>query len=94
MTKCIAFHSYKDGTGKTTIAANLAVLLARKGYQVFLIELYVYAPSLHAYFEKKSIKWLNDFLWSNAEADDVRSCNLKVTRAEHIEKYMTNNYLI
>jgi chromosome partitioning protein len=71
MTKCIAFHSYKGGTGKTTIAANFAVLLARKGYRVFLIDLDVYAPSLHAYFEKEPIKWLNDFLWSSAEVDDV-----------------------
>jgi chromosome partitioning protein len=71
MTKCIAFHSYKGGTGKTTIAANFAVLLARKGHRVFLIELDVYAPSLHAYFEKEPIKWLNDFLWNNAEVDDV-----------------------
>jgi chromosome partitioning protein len=71
MTKCIAFHSYKGGTGKTTIAANFAVLLARKGYRVFLIDLDVYAPSLQAYFEKEPIKWLNDFLWSSAEVDDV-----------------------
>jgi chromosome partitioning protein len=71
MAKCIAFHSYKGGTGKTTIAANFAVLLARKGYRVFLIDLDVYAPSLHAYFEKEPIKWLNDFLWSSAEVDDV-----------------------
>ena len=71
MTKCIAFHSYKGGTGKTTIAANFAVLLARKGYRVFLIDLDVYAPSLHAYFEKEPLKWLNDFLWSSAEVDDV-----------------------
>jgi len=71
MAKCIAFHSYKGGTGKTTVAANLADLLARKGYHVCLIELDVYAPSLHAYFEKEPTKWLNDFLWSSAEADEV-----------------------
>jgi chromosome partitioning protein len=71
MTKCIAFHSYKGGTGKTTIAANLAALLAKKGYRVFLIELDVYAPSLHAYFEKEPIKWLNDFLNGTAEVGDV-----------------------
>ena len=71
MAKCIAFHSYKGGTGKTTVAANLAVLLARKGYHVCLIELDVYAPSLHAYFEKEPTKWLNDFLWSSAEAEEV-----------------------
>lgn len=31
----------------------------------------VYAPSLYAYFEKEPTKWLNDFLWSSAEADEV-----------------------
>ena len=72
MTKCIAFHSYKGGTGKTTIAVNFAALLAKKGYRVFLIELDVYAPSLHRYFNLiEPIKWLNDFLNGTAEIGDV-----------------------
>ena len=71
MTKCIAFHSYKGGTGKTTIASNFAVLLARKGHRVFLMDLDVYAPSLQAYFEKEPVKWINDFFWNNAQVDDV-----------------------
>jgi cellulose biosynthesis protein BcsQ len=71
MTKCIAFHSYKGGTGKTTIASNFAVLLAKKGYRVFLMDLDVYAPSLQAYFEKEPTKWINDFFWNNAQVDDV-----------------------
>src|ERR687897_2321501 len=71
MTKCIAFHSYKGGTGKTTIASNFAVLLAKKGYRVFLMDLDVYAPSLHAYFEKEPTKWINDFFWNNAQVDEV-----------------------
>nr|MBA3751105.1 MinD/ParA family protein [Nitrosopumilus sp.] len=29
MTNCIAIHSYKGGTGKTTIAANTAALLVK-----------------------------------------------------------------
>jgi chromosome partitioning protein len=71
MTKCIAFHSYKGGTGKTTIASNFAVLLAKKGYRVFLMDLDVYAPSLQAYFEKEPTKWINDFFWNNAQVDEV-----------------------
>lgn len=71
MTKCIAFHSYKGGTGKTTIASNFAVLLARKGYRVFLLDLDVYAPSLQTYFEREPTKWINDFLWNNAKIDEV-----------------------
>jgi chromosome partitioning protein len=71
MTKCIAFHSYKGGTGKTTIASNFAVLLAQKGYRVFLLDLDVYAPSLQAYFEMEPAKWINDFLWNNAKVEDI-----------------------
>ena len=48
MTRSIVFHSYKGGTGKTTIAANFAALLTKKGYRVFLLDLDVYAPSLQS----------------------------------------------
>jgi cellulose biosynthesis protein BcsQ len=72
MPNCVAFHSYKGGTGKTTIGANFAALLAKKGYHVFLLDLDVYAPSLQTYFnEEKPKKWINDFLFGNAEVDDI-----------------------
>src|SRR5919197_3729389 len=71
MASCIAFHSYKGGTGKTTIAANLAALLAKKGYRVFLLDLDVYAPSLHSYFDKNPKRWINDFLNGTAEVKDI-----------------------
>jgi chromosome partitioning protein len=71
MASCIAFHSYKGGTGKTTIAANLAALLAKKGYRVFLLDLDVYAPSLHSYFDKNPEKWINDFLNGSADVGDI-----------------------
>ena len=70
-TKCIAFHSYKGGTGKTTLASNLATLLVRKGYRVCLLDLDVYAPSLQSYFEIRPRKWINDYLDSNAEVGEV-----------------------
>lgn len=71
MTKCIAFHSYKGGTGKTTLAANFAALLAKKGYRAFLLDLDVYAPSLQSYFDTEPKKWINDFLYDNAELKEV-----------------------
>ena len=51
MTHCIAIHSYKGGTGKTTIAANIAALLAMSGKKVAILDLDIYAPSLHTYFK-------------------------------------------
>ena len=71
MPKTIVFHSYKGGTGKTTLAANYAALLARKGFRVFLLDLDVYAPSLHTYFEMEPDKWINDFLTGDTELNDV-----------------------
>ncbi len=71
MTKCIAFHSYKGGTGKTTLACNLAVSLAKNGHRVFLLDLDVSAPSIQAYFNKEPKKWINDFLMDAADIDDL-----------------------
>lgn len=71
MAKCVAFHSYKGGTGKTTIASNCAALLAKKGARVALLDLDVYAPSLYSYFEQEPKKWLNDYLLGDASVEDV-----------------------
>ena len=71
MAKCIAFHSYKGGTGKTTIASNCAALLAKRGSKVALLDLDVYAPSLYTYFEKEPKKWLNDYLQGDADVEEV-----------------------
>jgi chromosome partitioning protein len=71
MPKSIVFHSYKGGTGKTTLAANYAAFLARKGFRVFLLDLDVYAPSLQTYFEMEPDKWINDFLTGDTELNDV-----------------------
>jgi chromosome partitioning protein len=69
MTRCIAFHSYKGGTGKTTLACNSAALLASKGYKVCLLDLDIYAPSFQSYFEREPIVGINDFLNADLEVD-------------------------
>ena len=66
LPRCIAFHSYKGGTGKTTIASNLAAMLVVRGYKVALLDLDVYAPSLHAYFDYSPSNWINNFLDGSA----------------------------
>ena len=71
MAKCISFHSYKGGTGKTTLAANFSYLLASKGYSVYLLDLDFYAPSLYSYFNIEPEIWINDYLKSNARLDDT-----------------------
>jgi chromosome partitioning protein len=71
MTKCIAFHSYKGGTGKTTLAGNFAAVLAKLGFRVCLLDLDVYAPSLQSYFMIEPKKWINDYLYSEADVGEV-----------------------
>lgn len=71
MPRCIAFHSYKGGTGKTTIACNLAAMLSLKGYNVSLLDLDVYAPSLHAYFDYSPNRWINDLLFENSDLNEI-----------------------
>ena len=64
VNRTFVFHSYKGGTGKTTIAANLAVMCAQRGKNVCMLDFDFRAPSLYFLFKTKprSGAWLNDFL--------------------------------
>jgi MinD-like ATPase involved in chromosome partitioning or flagellar assembly len=81
--KVIAIHSSRGGTGKTTIATNLALDYSRKGLNIALLDLDFRAPSLFGVFSngiKKSVKyWLNDFM--------LNRCTLKQTLIDISKKY-------
>ena len=68
--RAVAFHSYKGGTGKTTVVSNIAALYASLGRSVCLLDFDLYAPSLYAYFGKKPKVWLNDVLAGHARIQD------------------------
>jgi chromosome partitioning protein len=46
-------------------------MLSFKGYNVSLLDLDVYAPSLHSYFEYNPDKWINDLLLENSDLHDI-----------------------
>lgn len=75
MKQVITFHSYKGGTGKTTLAANLAALLAKNGNNVCIIDVDVYAPSLHSYFgdivQNKIKNTINDYIVGACGIEDL-----------------------
>ncbi len=51
MTRSIAVHSYKGGTGKSTLTANIAVALALKGRRVGVMDMDLEGPGLHVFFD-------------------------------------------
>jgi MinD-like ATPase involved in chromosome partitioning or flagellar assembly len=73
--KAISLHSSRGGTGKTIIATNLALILAKKGINVALLDLDFRAPSLEMVFSEaieRPVKcWLNDFLNSQCAPEQI-----------------------
>src|SRR4030067_2344398 len=62
MSKTMAFHSYKGGTGKTSLVVNLGVEYAKQGAKVCVLDYDFRAPSLNVLFKVKPKFWLNDYL--------------------------------
>jgi MinD-like ATPase involved in chromosome partitioning or flagellar assembly len=63
MSKIVAVHSYKGGTGKTLLSVNLAATFAKLGKKVCLFDLDFRAPSLFAILKVDEAEcWLNDYL--------------------------------
>lgn len=65
MTRTIAIHSFKGGTGKSTITANVAVALASQGKRVCVMDMDLEGPGLHVIFgvDPNKVQYtLNDVL--------------------------------
>lgn len=62
MAKTLAFHSYKGGTGKTSLVVNLGAIYAQEGANVCVLDFDFRAPSLNVLFKAKPQFWLNDYL--------------------------------
>ena len=63
MSKIIAVHSYKGGTGKTLLSVNLAATFAKQGKKVCIVDLDFRAPSLFALLRVENTEaWFNDYL--------------------------------
>lgn len=63
--KVIVFHSYKGGTGKTTVALNVAMSLAQKGYRVLAIDADLNAPTFESIFVGLKPKFCFNDLFEN-----------------------------
>lgn len=66
MSKIICIHSFRGGTGKSNVTANLSALLAVGGRRVGVVDTDIQSPGIHILFgmdEAKIAHSLNDYLW-------------------------------
>lgn len=74
MAKIISIHSFRGGTGKSNVTANLAVMVAKAGHRVAIIDTDIQSPGVHVLFHidpKRMLRTLNDFLWGSAKIEEA-----------------------
>ncbi|MEL6462856.1 MAG: MinD/ParA family protein [Cyanobacteria bacterium J06621_15] len=72
MSKIISIHSFRGGTGKSNVTANLATILARSGCRVGIVDTDIQSPGIHVPFgldDTKINHTLNDYLWGRCSID-------------------------
>ncbi|MHA2402581.1 MAG: MinD/ParA family ATP-binding protein [Candidatus Kariarchaeaceae archaeon] len=74
MVTVCAIHSYKGGTGKSIVTVNLAVILAKMGKSVVVLDTDFGAPSLYTFFPtsfSQNKTTLNDVILRDANFNDA-----------------------
>jgi MinD-like ATPase involved in chromosome partitioning or flagellar assembly len=66
MGQIISIHSFRGGTGKSNLTANIATLAALDGKRVAIVDTDIQSPGIHVLFgfdETNMEASLNDYLW-------------------------------
>ncbi|MCC5810374.1 MAG: MinD/ParA family protein [Ectothiorhodospiraceae bacterium] len=70
MGRTVSVHSYRGGTGKSNITANLAYLLASRGQRVAVLDTDIQSPGVHLILGLKAqriVHTLSDFVLGRCE---------------------------
>jgi MinD-like ATPase involved in chromosome partitioning or flagellar assembly len=70
----ISVHSFRGGTGKSNLTANLAASVAMKGQRVGIVDTDIQSPGIHALFglnEGQIARSLNDYLWERCSVEEA-----------------------
>lgn len=74
MPKIISVHSFRGGTGKSNISANLAAIIASQGFRVGVVDTDIQSPGIHVLFGLTGEDMehsLNDYLWGRCQIEDA-----------------------
>jgi MinD-like ATPase involved in chromosome partitioning or flagellar assembly len=74
MSKIISIHSFRGGTGKSNLVANVATRVAQRGKRVGIVDTDIQSPGVHVLFgldEERIDKALNDYLWGKCTIEET-----------------------
>src|SRR5690606_33701716 len=74
MSQIVSIHSFRGGTGKSNISANVAAVLAARGKRVGVVDTDIQSPGIHVLFglgEERISHALNDYLWGECEIEQT-----------------------
>ncbi|MBN1978396.1 MAG: MinD/ParA family protein [Anaerolineae bacterium] len=74
MTKIVSVHSFRGGTGKSNVTANVSAQFAQMGKRVGVIDTDIQSPGIHVLFgmdEENIDKALNDYLWGRCAIEET-----------------------
>ena len=74
MSRIIAIHSFRGGTGKSNTTANIAALLAAEGRRIGVVDTDIQSPGIHVLFgvDQETLSHsLNDYLWGRCSIEQA-----------------------
>jgi MinD-like ATPase involved in chromosome partitioning or flagellar assembly len=74
MPKIISIHSFRGGTGKSNMTANISSSVALRGKRVGIVDTDIQSPGIHVLFgmdEDSMSRSLNDYLWGECAVEDT-----------------------
>ncbi len=74
MAQIVSIHSFRGGTGKSNVTANVAAQVAKRGHRVGVVDTDVNSPGIHVLFqmnEEEMDQALNDYLWGRCEIEEA-----------------------
>jgi len=93
-SKIVSIHSFRGGTGKSNIAANLATVAALNGKRVAVMDTDMASPGIHVIFglgRERLKRTLNDFL--RGECDIADAC-IDLTKRKEFSSIDSGNLFL